>query len=216
MSIGYVLSLVQSEFPAMSISKLRYLEEQGLVAPARTQSGYRKYSAADVERLRFILSSQRDHFWPLRVIRSKLEVMDASPEADDALARLPGPRRGGGAGIGLDEIATLTGASLAFVAEVGELTGVKPGRGGAEDSALIQAVESALELATHGLDLRHLRSLAQAATRNADLIESAAATHRARGSVGRERAAADAQDMAESMANLYKAVLRMVLANRGM
>src|SRR5690625_7158360 len=88
MSIGTVLSLLQPEFPAVRISKLRFLEEQGLVSPRRSGSGYRMYSQADVERLRFALTAQRDSFLPLRVIRDQLEDLDAGRP----VAGAPGPR----------------------------------------------------------------------------------------------------------------------------
>ena len=77
LSIGRVVDALKEEFPAISLSKVRYLESEGLVAPARTGSGYRKYSAADVERLRYVLTEQRDSFTPLSVIRTQLDALDA-------------------------------------------------------------------------------------------------------------------------------------------
>src|SRR5437763_10763654 len=77
MSIGEVLAALRQEFPDVTISKIRFLEEQGLVDPDRTPSGYRKFAHEDVERLRFILSVQRDHYLPLRVIREHLAAVDA-------------------------------------------------------------------------------------------------------------------------------------------
>jgi DNA-binding transcriptional MerR regulator len=81
LSIGEVLSLLRSEFPEITISKIRFLESQGLIAPERTPSGYRKFYEADVERLRWILQQQKDHYLPLKVIREKL---DDGPVATDA------------------------------------------------------------------------------------------------------------------------------------
>lgn len=77
LSIGRVVEELKTEFPAISLSKVRYLESEGLVSPARTGAGYRKYSAADVERLRYVLSEQRDSFTPLSVIRTQLDALDA-------------------------------------------------------------------------------------------------------------------------------------------
>ena len=77
LSIGRVVEELAEEFPAISLSKVRYLESEGLVNPARTGAGYRKYSAADVERLRYVLAEQRDSFTPLSVIRSQLDALDA-------------------------------------------------------------------------------------------------------------------------------------------
>src|SRR5699024_5428887 len=77
MSIGSALGILQREFPTASVSKIRFLEDQGLVSPRRTPSGYRSYSQADVERLRFVLAAQRDSFLPLKVIRERLAELDA-------------------------------------------------------------------------------------------------------------------------------------------
>src|SRR4051794_17027571 len=76
MSIGEVLSQVRPDFPDVTISKIRFLESEGLVEPQRTASGYRKFSRDDVARLRYVLSAQRDHYLPLRVIREHLDALD--------------------------------------------------------------------------------------------------------------------------------------------
>src|SRR5439155_25631610 len=73
LSIGAVLAQLRAEFPDVTISKIRFLESEGLVTPARTDSGYRQFSAADVERLRFVLTAQRDHYLPLKVIKDQLD-----------------------------------------------------------------------------------------------------------------------------------------------
>jgi DNA-binding transcriptional MerR regulator len=78
LSIGEVLSLVQEDFPDITISKIRFLESQGLLDPERTPSGYRKFYGADIERLQWILTQQRDHFLPLKVIRERLAEWDAT------------------------------------------------------------------------------------------------------------------------------------------
>src|ERR671929_2398515 len=77
MSIGAVLEALRPEFPDVTISKIRFLEEQGLIDPDRTPSGYRKFGHDDLERLRFVLAVQRDHYLPLRVIRDHLDAVDA-------------------------------------------------------------------------------------------------------------------------------------------
>src|SRR5437762_13610049 len=76
MSIGEVLAHLRADFPDTTISKLRFLETEGLVEPSRTAAGYRKYSSADVARLRYVLTAQRDHYLPLRVIREHLAAID--------------------------------------------------------------------------------------------------------------------------------------------
>ena len=85
LSIGEVLTLLQGEFPDVTISKIRFLESQGLIDPERTPSGYRKFYAADIDRLRFILHEQRAHYLPLKVIRDRLGD-DAAPAVRDAAA----------------------------------------------------------------------------------------------------------------------------------
>jgi DNA-binding transcriptional MerR regulator len=214
MAIGDVLAELTHEFPAVSISKLRYLEDQGLVAPARTPSGYRKYSPADVERLRYVLAAQRDHYWPLRVIRAKLEALDIGLESVQAPLSLAGPRPAG-ARVGLDEAAALSGVDRDLVAEVAEAAGLDAGAGEA-DSALVGAVESVVELAERGIGVRHLRPVFAAATKEADLIETAAGALRSSGSAGRERAAAHAADLAELVGRLSRSLVRLALAQRGL
>ena len=82
LSIGEVLSLLQDEFPDVTISKIRFLESQGLIDPERTPSGYRKFYEADIDRLRWILVQQREHFLPLKVIKDRLTDPDAGKEVD--------------------------------------------------------------------------------------------------------------------------------------
>src|SRR4051794_8324831 len=86
MTIGAVLAALQPDFPDVTISKIRFLEAEGLVTPARSGSGYRTYSSKDLERLRYILTAQRDHFWPLKVIAEALDAMDRglTPQHHDA------------------------------------------------------------------------------------------------------------------------------------
>jgi len=116
MTIGAVLSMLQAEFPAITVSKLRFLEDQGLVRPTRTGAGYRKYSQADVARLRYALTQQRDHYLPLRVIRENLDDLDAGRDVED-------PRT---ARVVASEGRLVLPASGARVTvrELGELTGV--------------------------------------------------------------------------------------------
>ena len=93
MSIGEVLNLLKDEFPDITISKIRFLESQGLIDPERTPSGYRKFYPSDVERLRFILREQREHFLPLKVIKERLGEMDSGAVSNTAEPE-PKPRSG--------------------------------------------------------------------------------------------------------------------------
>lgn len=88
-SIGSVLAQLRPEFPDVTISKIRFLESEGLIQPERTTAGYRQFSATDVERLRYVLAAQRDHYLPLRVIKEYLEARDRG-EPERAAQRLPG------------------------------------------------------------------------------------------------------------------------------
>lgn len=88
-SIGSVLGRLKSEFPDVSISKIRFLESEGLVTPHRTPSGYRQFSAVDVERLRYVLAAQRDHYLPLKVIKEHLDAIDRGLEPATPSPRLP-------------------------------------------------------------------------------------------------------------------------------
>src|SRR5436305_11912981 len=91
MSIGEVLAHLRVDFPDTTISKLRFLETEGLVEPRRTAAGYRKYSTADVARLRYVLTAQRDHYLPLRVIRDQLAALDADGPVRPSLVAVPAP-----------------------------------------------------------------------------------------------------------------------------
>lgn len=92
LGIGALIARLQGEFPDVTISKVRYLESEGLLSPERTASGYRKYTVADVERLRFVLSAQRDRFWPLKVIRERLDALDRGLEVGHDGDVAPPPR----------------------------------------------------------------------------------------------------------------------------
>ncbi|MCU1498679.1 MAG: MerR family regulatory protein, partial [Acidimicrobiales bacterium] len=89
LSIGEVLSLLQDEFPDVTISKIRFLESQGLIDPERTPSGYRKFYEYDIERLRWILVQQRENFLPLKVIKDRLGAAAGVPPDDDTPAPAP-------------------------------------------------------------------------------------------------------------------------------
>lgn len=92
LTIGAVLRELQQEFPELTVSKIRFLESEGLVLPQRRESGQRAFSVDDVDRIRFVLRAQRDRFWPLKVIKGALDRMDLGDEAEAAAAgRLPPP-----------------------------------------------------------------------------------------------------------------------------
>ena len=115
LSIGEVLSLVQEQFPDVTISKIRFLESQGLLDPERTPSGYRKFYAGDIERLQWILTQQRDNFLPLKVIRERLAEWDATGTRPQGDEQTPAPEHlaGGGAEPVVDDDPRHAAATLA-------------------------------------------------------------------------------------------------------
>src|SRR5918999_71069 len=97
-TIGEVLNQLKHDFEDISISKIRFLESEGLISPSRTESGYRKFSDDDVNRLRFILTAQRDHYLPLKVIREQLERLDSGQRPSAPTPPPPAGLRDDGAG----------------------------------------------------------------------------------------------------------------------
>jgi DNA-binding transcriptional MerR regulator len=176
MTIGAVCDLLRADFPSISISKIRYLEDQKLITPQRTAGGYRLYSPLEVERLRTILRLQRDEFLPLRVIRQELEssttgafsVANQAKQLKRAQLAEPAPTRRHTAG----EILATTGADPALLRALEEY-GLVGGRTGGEgfDETDREVVQTALELASYGVEPRHLRIFRVAAEREAGLLE---------------------------------------------
>jgi DNA-binding transcriptional MerR regulator len=165
LTIGKVIARLHPEFPDLTVSKVRFLEAEGLLTPTRTGSGYRTYTDGDVDRLRYILAAQRDHFWPLRVIREALEALDSgrtasAPEAPPRPLRLT--RADLAAAAGADDSLV---ESLVRMAVIG---GDASGRFTAED---LQILESVVWLQQFGLEPRHLRPFKATADREVGLIE---------------------------------------------
>jgi DNA-binding transcriptional MerR regulator len=182
LSIGEVLSLLKDEFPDVTISKIRFLESQGLLDPERTPSGYRKFYDADVERLRWILRQQREHYLPLKVIKGRLRPGTPAP-AEGAAASAAQPETShhepvlsapSGASFTLDELAHATGLSTDDLGEL-ERYGLLAGRPVAgvvyydEDSLLVANV--AAGFMKFGVEARHLRMYRTAAEREASFFE---------------------------------------------
>jgi DNA-binding transcriptional MerR regulator len=187
LTIGAVCKALQGEFPDVSISKIRYLEDQKLLTPRRTPGGYRLYSTSDVARLRTILRMQRDEFLPLRVIRQELAAGRAAPgevvEAAAVVAAKPasngrrGPAvrvTGGGARFTLEEVLEETRADAGLVRELEDF-GVIRGevRGGVKvyDETEREIVRATTELARYGVGGRNLRAFRTSADREAALLQ---------------------------------------------
>jgi DNA-binding transcriptional MerR regulator len=174
LTIGAVCKQLEREFPDISISKIRYLEDQKLLSPRRTPGGYRLYTSADVKRLRTILRLQRDEFLPLRVIRQEL----AMPSGKDWRRR----RSRGLAGIedrlGLDELCKQAGVSVEFVDELESYGLVDPDEGDGEprySESDVTVASVCARLQNFGLTPRHLRPFRTGADREAALLEQVVA-----------------------------------------
>jgi len=196
--IGEVLAQLRAEFPDVSVSKIRFLEAEGLIQPARSPSGYRKFGPADVARLRYILTAQRDQYLPLRVIKDQLD--------SDQPASGPLSRRELLDAAGIDE------RSLAELEEFGLVR--RSGRQYPPEAA--DAVRAILALGRYGVQARHLRVLLAAAERETALIEQVVAPIlRQRSPGARDRAAASARDIASLVLAVHAALIEMTLADAG-
>ena len=206
-SIGKVVERVKGEFPTISVSKLRFLEDQGIVSPARTASGYRKYSAADIERVRFCLSRQRDSFLPLRVIREQLAQLDAG----QTLSEVPPPQQTASDGtLTTRALLDLSGVSTAELSSFVQAGLVSPDLAGRFPPRSHQIVKLASLLVEQGIPPRQLRFLKTAALRLLDLVERAAtpAGYRAN-SVAKARHLSETQELSEAAAHMFLQMVRV-------
>lgn len=177
LTIGAVAKILSQEFDDISISKIRYLEEQKLLAPRRTEGGYRLYSQADVERLRRILRMQRDEFLPLRVIRQELATGDFSgtrAASDGHQKRRAVSVDGEVAMMTPEELMQEAGVSAEFLRELSEFGVIQADRHHgrpAFDETDLEIVRAAAELARYGVAGRNLRIFRTSADREAALLQ---------------------------------------------
>lgn len=191
-TIGVVLEMIRPEFPDISVSKLRYLETEGLISPDRQQpSGYRRFSQEDIDRLLYVLRAQRDRYLPLKVIREELEAIDRGEEPPTGDAPQPEQpsqakpqrsRRSAGPGLmSRRQVLAESGLGEAALIQLERLRLIQPRRGsqlyGPESLAIAQA---ARKLGDHGVDLRQMRVLQQAAAMEAALVEQVLDQYRRR------------------------------------
>jgi len=198
MGIGSVLAQLRVDFPDVTISKIRFLESEGLVQPERTAAGYRQFSGADVERLRYVLAAQRDHYLPLRVIKEHLDALDRGeperssgrrPERSTELCRpgvhrpslsaLPGavtepaPSEDLAADVARmtrEELLAAAGIGRAVLAELEQFGLVRPGPAGFYDTDAVLVASTARAMTDFGLEPRHLRSFRASADREVGLL----------------------------------------------
>lgn len=233
LSIGEVLALLRGDFPDVSISKIRYLEAEGLVEPQRTPSGYRKYSAADMERLRYVLRQQRDSYLPLRKIREHLDDLDRglAPSPQGGAPRVPqvvltddGYPAADAFGPDSTEI-RLTRSELLQAAGVDEAMletmlqyGLVRHRTGQElyDGSALVVARTVGELAAFGLEPRHLRAFRTAADREVGLFEQIVSPQlRQRDPGARGRAEETVRQLAALSVRLHTTLVKNALRQRG-
>ena len=230
MSIGEVLEQLRPDFPGLHISKIRYLEAEGLVAPERTPAGYRKFSTDDVERLRYVLTAQREHYLPLKVIREHLDAMDrgleppALPSSGPQVPRvvlagdgMPSPEAftAGGPELRLSRRELLDTAGieddlleqlLAF-----GMVRMRPGTKHFDGDALVIA-KAAGDLAAYGFEPRHLRAFKTAADREVGLVEQVAEPIRRQRDAGAQARAEEAvREIAALSVKLHAALVKSAL-----
>jgi DNA-binding transcriptional MerR regulator len=223
LSIGEVLDSLRGDFPDVSISKIRFLESEGLVTPERTSKGYRKFYEQDVARLRQILTLQRDQFLPLKVIRKRLQASpEASERAQDPNDRAE-PQSKAGAGrrspewsdvdLAPDELARASGLREEELAAL-QSYGVIEDKARHDGNDLLIA-KTARRLFDYGFEPRHLRMYRQASEREAALIVQAVMPlTKKRDPRGKEEAEVSRREMVELSQSLRDALLRSVLTAR--
>lgn len=221
LSIGAVLASLKPDFPDISISKIRFLESEGLLAPSRTASGYRKFSVADVERLRFVLAAQRDQYLPLRVIKDQLDAIDRGLEPDGASVRLPRdlapapvPELNGGrprppVRMTRAELLVESGLTQDVLRELEQFGLVQAGPGGYFDADTAILARTVAQLCEAGMEPRHLRPFRTAADREAALVSQlVAAQARQKNPDARERAEQQAMQLAGTVMRLHALLVK--------
>jgi DNA-binding transcriptional MerR regulator len=184
LSIGEVLTRLRSEFTDITISKIRFLESEGLIEPQRTPSGYRKFTTNDLERLRFVLLAQRDQYLPLKVIKENLDAMDRGLTPAKAVGGIATPRLAAADGVlTADQFASdndlrLTRAEMLSASNLTdeqlteiESYGLVAIRGRHYDSDALAVAKAVAEISAFGIGARHLRAFKTAADREIGLVE---------------------------------------------
>ena len=226
MNIGQVLDQLRPDFPGITIPKIRFLEDKGLIKPERTPAGYRKFTAEDVERLRYILTMQRDHYLPLRVIGEHLDAIDRGLEPPPIEAVVPTVPKVALAADGLPspesfaraDNVRLSRKELIKIAEVSEslldqleqygLIVPRAGTGHYDTDALVIA-KSARELADFGFEPRHLRAFKTSADREIGLVDQVVAPlRRGRDASARARAEEAVSEIAALSVRLHATLVK--------
>ncbi|MGW0160938.1 transcriptional regulator FtsR [Mycobacterium sp. NPDC003323] len=223
MSIGAVLDLLRPDFPDVTISKIRFLEAEGLVTPQRSAAGYRRFTAYDCARLRFVLTAQRDQYLPLKVIKAQL---DAQPDGElpatgtaYAAPRLvqvsgdtadgPGDVAPAQVRLSREDLLARSGIDNAMLSALVTAGVIKPGPAGLFDEHSVTIAQCARALADYGVEPRHLRAFRSAADRQSDLIAQIAGPVAAAGKAGaRDRADDLAREVAALAITLHTSLIK--------
>ncbi|MFZ2502160.1 MAG: MerR family transcriptional regulator [Nocardioides sp.] len=229
-NIGHVLKVLRADFPGVSIPKIRFLEDQGLIKPERTAAGYRKFSQADIDRLRYILRVQRDHYLPLKVIGEHLDALDRGlepPPIESVMPTVPAValsvdgvpsaesfRRRSDVRLSRRELIKVAGISEPQLSELEQhgLIQARPGTGQFDSDALLIAT-TARELSEYGFEPRHLRAFRVAADREVGMVAQVVAPIRsAKDPAAEARADEAAAEVAALSLRLHATLVRVGLA----
>ncbi|MFT4044092.1 MAG: MerR family DNA-binding transcriptional regulator [Gordonia sp. (in: high G+C Gram-positive bacteria)] len=224
MSIGSVLALLRNDFPDVTISKIRFLESEGLVTPERAPSGYRRFSEADCARLRFVLTAQRDRYLPLKVIKEQLEAIDngaggfgpgGTPvlsSARSVVAPATDFSAGRGGRVSRESLIERTGVDSAFVTELQRNGLLTSGPAGFFDDDAVRLVEAAAVLANYGVETRHLRAFKVSADREAGLVAQIAnPIAKGKGTGARDRAEELIREIAAVSVTLHTQLVKQAV-----
>jgi len=218
LSIGEVLTLLKREFADITISKIRFLESEGLITPERTNSGYRRFSDRDIEQLRSVLTMQRDQYLPLRVIREQLTEGADSSGAVAGTGLRPEDFRPGAGRVRLTrlELAEQVEVAESVIAELEEQGLLWCSPTGAYDEEALAVASTVARLAQFGVQPRHLRSFRVVADRDSGLVERiAAGMDSPRDPDARARAQETVRELAALFIQLHAALLRAELVRAG-
>ena len=211
--------MLRPDFPDVTISKIRFLEGEGLIAPQRTASGYRKFSHADVERLRYILTCQRDQYLPLKVIRDHIESSgEGEPVATAGTGLRPDDFRPGAGRVRMtrDELAEASELSVPFIAQLESIGIVWATPAGHYDEDALAVASVVARLSQYGVEPRHLKTFRVVADRESGLVEQMATPYsNPRDRDGRAREQEVVRDLAALIVQLHAALLRAELIRSG-
>ncbi len=226
MSIGAVLDVLRPDFPDVTISKIRFLEAEGLVTPERTASGYRRFTAYDCARLRFILTAQRDQYLPLKVIKAQLDAqpdgelprtgsaygvprlvpVSAEPDASEGFGTAVSPTQ---VRLSREDLLARSGVGDELIIALVKAGVITTGPGGFFDEHSVVIAQCARALAEYGVEPRHLRAFRSAADRQSDLIAQIAGPVVKAGKAGaRDRADDLAREVAALAITLHTSLIK--------